>query len=164
MRTGIWRSVYTLAVTACAAVASAPAPLSQSAPAEDVSIPKDRRELLQSVLRDELVRALEPLELKGSESKSDEIRVKNGFPPIDLKIGQIDYKVSASVRFPDVARDLKLTVESLVKHEARTLRGQLSAPPLRRPATLTPSLVRSRRTPISTRRPSSSRSTLKSTG
>jgi hypothetical protein len=127
MRTAVWRSVYTLAITACAAAASGSASPSQSAPAQDVAIPKDRCDLLQSVLRDELVKALDPLELKGSESKSEEIRVKNGFPPIDLKIGQIDYKVSAAVRFPDVARDLKLAVESLVKHDARTLRGKLSA-------------------------------------
>lgn len=94
---------------------------------QDVPVPQDRRDLLQSVLRDELVKALAPLELKGGESKSEEIRMKNGFSPINVKIGQIDYKVSASVRFPDVARDLKLTVESLVKYDAKTLRGRLAA-------------------------------------
>jgi hypothetical protein len=94
--------------------------------AQDAPLPKDRRDLFEQILRDKLVETLEPLQVQGGESKSEEIRVKNDFPRIDIKVGQIDYKVSASAQFPDPARNLRLKIESLLKHDAKTLRGRLN--------------------------------------
>jgi hypothetical protein len=82
-----------------------------SAKTEERAIPEDRRMLLESLLKEELAKALAPpFALKGSESK--EIRLKNDFPKIDQKIG--DATVSANVQFPEARQKLTLQISKLV--------------------------------------------------
>lgn len=93
------------------------------ASAQERAIPEDRRMLLESLLKEELAKALgPPFALKGSESR--EIRLKTDFPKIDKKIG--DATVTANVQFPEAQQKLTLQISRLVT-EGQMLRGTVSS-------------------------------------